>query len=315
MERQLRDAVLDGDLPSVRQILRQPGGVNVNAGNKYGFAALHFAASRGHLAIVQAILQVNGVNVNARTEGAGCTPLHLAGRNCHANQLPILQALLQAGADPNAANHSGYTPLFDYIINSCCPISTVEALLDAGANPLVLTNNLDTPLHIACLNGRLEAVQLLLQRQGSECLTWTNFDLNTPLNRPDPDFYSIPVGVVNSIRRCILQAYARMVAQQDDLFSLHSVLHAAKFLDGYNDEEFELPVGKLNLEDLHKLLEYIIAAEPGSVVALDSDGLLPLQVAIELNFPASVLYVLLRPYPDMLFHTSFPLHHPQGWLQ
>ena len=63
------------------------------------------------MAIVQAILQVEGVNVNARTV-TGTTPLHMASRVSDANQLPILQALLDAGADPNVADFDGYTPLF-----------------------------------------------------------------------------------------------------------------------------------------------------------------------------------------------------------
>ena len=109
-----------------------------------------------------------------------------------------------------------------------------------------------------------------------------------------------------------------MIAQRDGLLCLHSVLQDAAFThvaaDDGNDEEFVLPVGKLNTEHLQSLLEYIIAAEPSSVRALDSDGLLPLQVASQLNFPASVLYVLLRPCPDLLVHASVP-SHPQGWLQ
>ena len=95
-----------------------------------------------------------------------------------------------------------------------------------------------------------------------------------------------------------------MIAQRDGLLCLHSVLQDAAFTDGdaddEADEEFELPVGKLNTEHLQKLLEYIIAAEPGSVRALDSDGLMPLQVASQLNFPDLVLNALLRPYPDAL---------------
>ena len=94
-----------------------------------------------------------------------------------------------------------------------------------------------------------------------------------------------------------------MLAQRDGLLCLHSVLQDAAFTDvadDGNDEEFELPVGKLNTEHLQKLLEYIIALEPGSVRALDNDGLLPLQVACQLNFPDLVINVLLRPYPGAL---------------
>ena len=117
------------------------------------------------------------------------------------------------------------------------------------------------------------------------------------------------LSVTNSIRQHILQAYAGMIAQRDGLLCLHSVLQDTTFIHG-NEEEFRLAVGKLNTQDLQTLLECLIAAEPGSVCVLDGDGMLPLQVACQLDFPASVLYVLLRPYPDMLVHKL-----PQGWLQ
>ena len=77
MERQLRRAIFEGDLPTVQWILQQPRRVNVKAFNENDFTALHFATISGHVAIVQAILQVDGVNVNARTV-TGCTPLHMA---------------------------------------------------------------------------------------------------------------------------------------------------------------------------------------------------------------------------------------------
>ena len=95
-----------------------------------------------------------------------------------------------------------------------------------------------------------------------------------------------------------------MLAQRDGLLCLHSVLQDTAFTDvaaaDGNDEEFVLPVGKLNTEHLQKLLEFLIAAEPGSLRTLDSEGLLPLQVASQLNYPDLVLNALLRPYPDAL---------------
>ena len=277
MEEQLRDAVFAGNLPTVRRILQQPpgGGFNVNAGDEDRFTVLHLAA------------------------------IYSAYPASFGDRLPILQALLGAGADPNAADFDGYTPLFYYIIHPC-PISTVEALLDAGADPAVRNRVLDTPIHHACMRGRLDVVELLIQRQGSECLTLKNNRDKTPLDRLllAQNHYNTPVGVTNSIRQHILQTYAGMIAQRDGLLCLHSVLQDAAFTDAADDdeadEEFELPVGTLNTEHLQKLLEYIIAMEPGSVRALNSDGLLPLQVASQLNYPDLVLNALLRPYPDAL---------------
>ena len=180
-----------------------------------------------------------------------------------------------------------------------CPVSTVEAVLDGGANPAGQNRrNMDTPLHTACRNGRLDVAKLLVERYGAESECLTKIDM-TPLDclRDVPaQEASDPIRI--HIIQCIIQCYAQVLAQRDGLLCVHSVLQET-FIDG-DDEEFELPVGKLNTEHLQKLLERIIAAEPGSVRALDSDGLLPLQVASQLNFPDLVINVLLRPYPDAL---------------
>ena len=236
MEEQLRHAVFEGNLPTVRRILQQPGGgFNVNApfiNSESGLTALHSAVYRGHLAIVQAILQVEGVNANVRTR-MGWTPLHMACRLTDADRLlPMVQALLDAGADPNAVDDVGKTPLFICTIN-LRPISTVEALLDGGADPAARNNNLDTPLHQACYSGRLDVAQLLIQRQGSECLTLKNNREETPLDRLGQSRSEVPVKA--SIRQHILQSYAGMIAQRDGLLCLHSVLQDTTFIDGNDD--------------------------------------------------------------------------------
>lgn len=72
-----------------------------------------------------------GVDPNASclaTDGA--TSLHLAARG---GDKAIVRFLLDAGADPNALNYDGMTPLF-FVANS----DVCKLLLEAGADPLVL---------------------------------------------------------------------------------------------------------------------------------------------------------------------------------
>jgi len=295
MEGFLRGAAFRGDLPTLQWILQQPGGVNVNAADitQYGFTALHYAVSRGHLAIVRAILQVEGVSVDSRTND-GFTPLHAC--TLSSNALLLTQALLEAGADPNAAHDDGATPLF--FAANLEGKTVAEALLDGGANPAVRSNKLNTSVHQACFKGRLDLVELLIRRQGFVCLTWKNIFGRTPLDVLQSLSLSKKEAAA-SIGKHILQSYAGKLARRHGLFCLHAVLQDALFTDG-GDEEFQLPVGKLNTEQLQMLLKFLIAAEPGSMRTLDVHGLLPLQVASELNFPDLVLNVLLRPYPAAL---------------
>ena len=72
-----------------------------------GFTALHYAASRGHVAIVNELLQA-GMKVDVRTND-GETPLHVAVFSGH---LLVVEQLLDNNADVNAVNNDNETPLF-----------------------------------------------------------------------------------------------------------------------------------------------------------------------------------------------------------
>ena len=299
MDRELIWAVRENDLTTVRSILQQPG-VNVNA-RLHGLTALHIAAGVSNLAILQAVLQSEHVNVNARSS-IGDTPLHWACSPFTSDhQLQGVRALLEAGADPNPVDGSLNESPLDTAIRSSTA-SVVEALLDGGANlgARSMSQN-DTPLHRACEFMRPEVVQSLIRRHGPECLTLKNVDGRPPLDcLPHASLPFYKQEPVAAIRRFILQAYAGMLAQRDGLLCLHQCLQDVTFLGGEDSNRFELPVGRVDTEILQILLECLLVAQPGSIRARNGTGLLPLQVASELNFPDLVVNVLLRPYPGAL---------------
>ena len=78
-------------------------GADVNGADN-GMTALHWASSRD-LAMVK-FLVGKGANVNAISEDTGATPLHWASGN-----LPIVEFLVEKGADFRIADESGQTPL------------------------------------------------------------------------------------------------------------------------------------------------------------------------------------------------------------
>ena len=199
----------------------------MNAGTQGGWTALHFAVRLGHVAIVQAILQVEGVNLNVRTN-RGIAPLHWA-RFDSSNALLVTQALLDAGADPNATDNEGETPL--YLAAQLDRIAVVEALLDGGANPAVRNNDLDTALHMACRYGQPDVVQFMIQRCGGPelvCLAARNVHESTPLDSLQIA-ETLSRKAAASCRKHILQCYGRMLAHRNGLLCVHSVLQDATF--------------------------------------------------------------------------------------
>ena len=87
---------------------------------------------------------LQGADPNARNE-AGGTPLHWAAGQ---SKIPaVVKALLDAGADPNARNEAGGTPLHQAAGKSETP-GVVKALLDGGADPNVQTESGKTALDL-----------------------------------------------------------------------------------------------------------------------------------------------------------------------
>ena len=89
-----------------------------------------------------------GASVNTKTgiyiDGVGGdSPLH---RAVGWNQRRAVIALIAAGADVNATDDSGGTPLHDAYLCDADPV-IVQALLDAGANPNAIDDEGRTPSH------------------------------------------------------------------------------------------------------------------------------------------------------------------------
>ena len=99
----------------------------------------------------------------------GVTPLMLA---AGLGGLAVVQALLAAGADANAADHRGFTPLFHGCYNADEDRGypdVVQALLEAGADKEAKIGYGVRPLMYAAGNGEAGVVEVLL-RAGADPL-------------------------------------------------------------------------------------------------------------------------------------------------
>ena len=125
-------AVVEDDLPTINRCLAE--GVDVKATTSYDkWNLLHLALNKltepPVPAVVKRLIDA-GVDVNA-PDSTGWTPLHFAAR---AGSAEAVQLLLDAGAQVNVPDNKGITPLHRAVIDTN-ELPPLEAMLIAGADP------------------------------------------------------------------------------------------------------------------------------------------------------------------------------------
>lgn len=119
-----------------------------NLRDKRLFGALHYAADTGNTRAAATLLRA-GADPNAR-DALGNTPLHMAA------SASVVRALVKGGADINASDRAGRTPL--HLAAMKRRYSIVRTLLAEGANANAQDFGGDTPLHRAMTYGIARAL-------------------------------------------------------------------------------------------------------------------------------------------------------------
>jgi hypothetical protein len=148
-------AAVRGHEAVVRLLLDKGADIETRDGN--GWTALHWAAKWGHEAMVRLLLD-KGTDIEAR-DGSGWTALYGAAIQGHE---AVMRLLLEKGADIETRDGSGWTAL--YVAAILGHEAVVRLLLEKGADIEARDGNGWTALHWAAIRGHEAVVRLLTPR-------------------------------------------------------------------------------------------------------------------------------------------------------
>ncbi|KOC66568.1 Ankyrin repeat and death domain-containing protein 1A [Habropoda laboriosa] len=186
----LYEAVIKNEADTVRKVLKER--VDVDSRNNYGRAPIHWAASRGNTEIIEMLIQAK-CDIEARDK-FGMRPLHMAARYGHRDAVKML---INAAANVSAVNKKHQTLLMcaaqgnnvrvmEYLAEAveslngdatdCTGATALHHAASAG-HPIMITalssvprielnatdNKGQTPMHCACAEEHLEAVEVLIE--------------------------------------------------------------------------------------------------------------------------------------------------------
>lgn len=169
---------------TLERLLRAPGAADAPVDEEGRTALLTLAQNvdrgwrvgeKDWAPIALEIVLVHGANPDGRMPASGIdlpfckipggvTPLGLLARSGSDAARPLMKKLLAAGANPNATDVAGRTPLAEAanLDTSADAEATVELLLAAGADPSIGDARGETPLSLAAGRGHERVVEMLL---------------------------------------------------------------------------------------------------------------------------------------------------------
>eukprot|EP01102_Stenamoeba_stenopodia_P005238 TRINITY_DN1578_c0_g1_i1.p1 TRINITY_DN1578_c0_g1~~TRINITY_DN1578_c0_g1_i1.p1 ORF type:complete len:759 (+),score=197.44 TRINITY_DN1578_c0_g1_i1:262-2538(+) len=183
---QIIQLIQNEDVSGLRDYLRDALVADVNKTDQEGYSALHTACMASDInkqeEMLTALLGFEGINVKATIPSDQNTPLHYLCQHFKSPDVnAIFDTFIKKGADVNAKNSSGETPLFKAIFNKYIRLLLVELLLEAGASVNIYNQpNGEGVLHYAVRLKRPDLVSILLEA-GADITVRENKTKKTPL--------------------------------------------------------------------------------------------------------------------------------------
>ena len=173
MDKQLLHHVQKGHVRGAEEALQLGARIHgFDARNK----PLHVAARFGRVDIIAIMLAAKGADLEATVPGdvrdgdgrfvfsRGSWAVHAA---VYAGMVGAVRALVEAGANPDAADATGHTPLMQACrsLDAEERVAIVRELLRAGADPALESDEGMVALRFAALRDAADVIELLVRRQ------------------------------------------------------------------------------------------------------------------------------------------------------
>ena len=210
--RALLFAAASGDIHLMEILAEQ--GLDVNMSDHEGLTPLHFAATNGQLGSVRTLLRLGGRESMTKVANKCGTPLHQAIAGGHKD---IVSLLLNEGCPINVVDSKGENVL--HCAARFGQIHMIKMLAGQMLDVNMSDHEGLTPLHFAATNGQLGSVRTLLRLGGRESMTKVANKRGTPLHLAvaggHKDIVSLllnegcPIHVVDSEGENVLHCAAR----------------------------------------------------------------------------------------------------------
>ena len=174
LEKPIHHAAYEGDLKKVKEIIdRDPNEINVQ--DAQGFTPLHLASGKGHIEIVEFLLN-HGADIELEIFN-GDTPLLVAARYARYGKYETIKTLLEHGAKVNHKDKHGRAALHDAAMYSGKEV--INLLISYGADVNARDEHQSTPLHQAAMLNNIEAAKALVEH-GADIFAKNYHDYSKP---------------------------------------------------------------------------------------------------------------------------------------